>query len=275
MRLNLLFCCIFLSFGFSCHSGSSHDPSSDKLIIQGRTTVPADYQYAYEELAESEKSTSICSGNPDGICCNSGSDCSPAFLKMTVKKMWVSENADCSQGVFVSSYDADGVEKDLVQNPTLISGSPRAGTYRCIVIKIRDTMTFGPNNAASLGLNAATGMQTCVVGSSYLFDFYTVDDSTQWENYEMGTYMNGAGTISSPVTQDIYLYISTDINAISGGSSRQKISMADPIVISYPGNRVQVSLILNLTNRIMARSQNSGGTKYCWQNQSNFSLSER
>jgi hypothetical protein len=57
------------------------------------------------------------------------------MMKVTIYSFAVSTNADCSDPIVVFS-SADGVESDLLANPTYGSGPVDEGTYPCVMIEV-------------------------------------------------------------------------------------------------------------------------------------------
>ncbi len=180
---------------------------------------------------------------------------SPTALKQVFYALWVSESADCSNPILVQDHGEAGKEVDYYADPVLFAASPPDGTYRCLVVRIGDTMRFTPDAAAESSFPGV-----CVAGDEYTFDVFR--DGT-WAVLD-GPAIDGEGTHTAPVPQQVDLFFSTDEAAVETGTVQarpdQVILLSDPLVV--PG---QTTFFMDMTNKVQASSD--GGVSdptVCW-----------
>jgi len=68
----------------------------------------------------------------------------PGSLQIDMYTLYISKSADCSNPVVVQDYGSSPVAKDIVLAPTLFAGSPAAGSYTCIGVKMSDLLHMRP-----------------------------------------------------------------------------------------------------------------------------------
>ncbi len=139
----------------------------------------------------------------------------PENLFTKVYKMYVSENADCSDPVLV--MDAETVlgealiPMDMLLGPTLGSGEIADGTYECIVLKMSDQMSF----------TASATDGACTAGETYDLDV-CMDYGVESEAAFTTNPVTGVETQCADAegTDDtIYVYVSTNSTGEGGGES--------------------------------------------------------
>ena len=81
---------------------------------------------------------------------------SATSTKLNVYGIWLSTNADCSSPVEVLN-SVTSTEYDMFTNPTFGSKAIASGTYKCLILKISDTVKFTPSTttgSCTMGLEA-------------------------------------------------------------------------------------------------------------------------
>ncbi len=132
---------------------------------------------------------------------------SPTYLLMTVYAAYISTSADCSSPILVEDHGSTGREIDMISQsgPTLFSGNPAAGTYPCIILKIKDTMNFKVDSTAVTDHPECTSTTT-----EHTFDVYRDGNSDDGLQVDMnGAAVDARGSASSPVADTIYVFAST------------------------------------------------------------------
>jgi len=82
---------------------------------------------------------------------DSGAVFGPAgSLTIKLYSLYISTNADCSSPQLVQDLGAAGVNKDFMTNPVLFEGTPTAGTYQCVMMKMSDVLNMKPGAAVVL-----------------------------------------------------------------------------------------------------------------------------
>jgi hypothetical protein len=153
---------------------------------------------------------------------------SPSSLKIAIFAYYLSTGADCANPVPLIDYGGDPLIKDVYANPTLFSGNPGEGNYRCVVLKIRDTLRFRPDETAATGACGTTE-------SEHTYDLYRSDQMAggTWKNLE-GQQVTAKGALASPEADVVTLFASTDPDeAIAARqlSPSQIIPLAAPIQV--------------------------------------------
>lgn len=170
----------------------------------------------------------------------------PASLTAKLFAAYVSASADCSNPILLQDYGATPQAFDVVQNPTLFSGSPANGTYPCLIMKSIDTLSFRADATAVAAHSACVSTDT-----THTFDTYRDGDSTDglWLTLD-GTSIDATGSTSEPGEDTTYTFFSTDTAAIrtTAGTTphaHQRITLSSALVV--PG---AATLYMDYTNGI-------------------------
>ena len=144
-----------------------------------------------------------------------------ASMLVVLYALWVSPSGDCSDPVLVEDDGDVAPYKDLVQNPTLFSGTPPVGTYRCIIVRMSDVLRMVP--AGSFG--------PCVAGTEYSADIYR-DRETDWKDVNLNPIV-GHGSETTPVNDHVTVFLTRDTEAaISRGiSGNQVVFLGSDLVV--------------------------------------------
>lgn len=130
-------------------------------------------------------------------------------LKLQVYSVMLSTSAQCTSPVTVFS-SATATEVDFLATPTLGSGNPPDATYNCVIIKMSDLIKFTPSSPAGL----------CLAGTQYTADVCRSDNGgTTQAPDAVGTPTVCTGTDALPRSDIVYLYLTTNASAGSGGST--------------------------------------------------------
>ncbi len=130
-------------------------------------------------------------------------------LKLQVYSVMLSTSPLCTSPVTVIS-SATPTEVDFLATPTLGSGNPPDGTYNCVIIKMSDLIKF--TTSASAGL--------CTIGTQYTADVCRVDNGGMTRSPDAGgAPVFCSGTDAAPVSDALYLYLTTNASAGSGGNT--------------------------------------------------------
>jgi hypothetical protein len=167
-------------------------------------------------------------------------------LKLQVYSVMLSTSPLCSNPVTVFSSAAP-TEVDFLASPTLGSGNPPDATYNCVVIKMSDIIKFTPS--------ATSG--SCTAGTQYVADVCRSDNggSTQAPD-AVGAPTPCTGTDPAPNADVVYLYLTTNASAGSGGttflqptstSSTNGLNLTAPLVIA---GTARSKFIVNATGRV-------------------------
>ena len=145
----------------------------------------------------------------------------PASLTLTVYALYISHNDDCSAMQLVQDYFNVGVPKDMMSNPVLFSGSPAAGAYQCVAIKMSDVIHMAP----------ATSFGACVANADYPGDIYRAGQ-TDWRDVNLNQII-GTGTDSVPANDHVTIFMARNAaGAIARGLSvHQVIPLASDLVV--------------------------------------------
>jgi len=152
-------------------------------------------------------------------------------LKLQVYSVMLSASPLCTSPVTVFSSTTP-TEVDFLATPTLGSGNPPDGTYRCVVIKMSDLIKFTPSTTAGL----------CSASVQYTADVCRSDNGgTTQAPDAVGAPSACAGTDAAPVSDAVYLYLTTNASAGSGGNtfmqptgptSTNGLNLTAPLVIA-------------------------------------------
>jgi len=130
-------------------------------------------------------------------------------LKLQVYAVMLSTSPQCTNPVTVFSSPT-ATEVDFLAAPTLGSGNPPDATYECVIIKMSDLIKFTPS--ASSGL--------CTAGTQYTADVCRSDNGgTTQAPDAVGAPNACSGTDAAPIADTVYLYLTTNASAGSGGGS--------------------------------------------------------
>jgi hypothetical protein len=145
----------------------------------------------------------------------------PASMTIGLYALYISPNADCSSPVLVSDNGTTAVQKDFVQTPVLFTGSPAAGTYKCVMLKMSDVLHMKP----------ATSFGPCVTGTEYAGDIYR-DGETDWKDPQLNQVV-GHGTDSLPVDDHVTIFMTRDTSAAyaRGISPHQTIALGSDLIV--------------------------------------------
>lgn len=167
-------------------------------------------------------------------------------LKLKVYSVMVSTSPLCTSPVTVFSSSVP-TEVDFLASPTLGSGSPPDGTYHCVIIKMSDNIKFKPT--------ASSG--SCSAGTEYTADVCRSDNGGTTRAPDAGgAASNCTGTDASASPDIVYLYLTTNTTAGSGGntflqptssSSTNGINLTSPLVIS---GRATSKFVVNATGKV-------------------------
>ena len=153
-------------------------------------------------------------------------------LKLSVYSVMLSTSPLCTSPVTVFS-SATATEVDFLATPTLGSGNPPDATYNCVIIKMSDLIKFTPSASAGL----------CVAGTQYTADVCRTDNSGTTQAPDAVGAPNACnGTDAAPVSDVVYLYLTTNASAGSGSgstfmqptdaSSTNGLNLTAPLVIA-------------------------------------------
>ena len=167
-------------------------------------------------------------------------------LKLQVYAVMLSTSPQCTNPVTVFSSPT-ATEVDFLASPTLGSGNPPDATYNCVVIKMSDLIKFTPS--ASSGL--------CTAGTQYTADVCRSDNGGTTQAPDAVGAPNACnGTDAAPVADTVYLYLTTNASAGSGGStfmqptgagSTNGLNLTSPLVIA---GSAKSKFIVNATGKV-------------------------
>ncbi len=116
--------------------------------------------------------------------------------KLNIFGVWLSANADCSSPVEVIN-SVTSTEYNMNSNPTFGSKAIAAGTYKCLILKMTDTVKFTP--AATQG--------TCTLGVEATIDICKASNSVNTSKDALtGATISCLNTLGDVV----YVYVSTN-----------------------------------------------------------------
>ena len=137
-------------------------------------------------------------------------------LKLQVYAVMLSTSPQCTSPVTVFS-SAAATEVDFLAAPTLGSGNPPDASYHCVIIKMSDLIKFTPSASAGL----------CVAGSQYTADVCRSDNGGMTRAPDaVGAPNACSGTDAAPVSDTVYLYLTT--NAAAGSDGNTFLQPTDP-----------------------------------------------
>jgi hypothetical protein len=168
-------------------------------------------------------------------------------LKLQVYSVMLSTSPLCTSPITVFS-SATPTEVDFLNAPTLGSGNPPDGTYHCVVIKMSDLIKFTPKTSAGL----------CSATTQYTADVCRSDNSgTTQAPDAVGAPTVCTGTDAAPVANPVYLYLTTNASAGTGGgstfmqptstSSTDGLNLTAPLIIAGTATS---KFIVNATGKV-------------------------
>ena len=176
-------------------------------------------------------------------------------LKLQVYSVMLSTSPLCTSPVTVFSSPT-ATEVDFLAAPTLGSGNPADGTYNCVVIKMSDLIKFTPSASAGL----------CTSGTQYVADVCRSDNGgTTQAPDAAGAPTVCLGTDAAPVSDAVYLYLTTNASAGTGGgntfmqptstSSTNGLNLTAPLVIA---GAAKSKFVVNATGKVGSDSVSCG-----------------
>ena len=153
---------------------------------------------------------------------DSGAVFGPAgSLTIKLYSLYVSANTDCSGPQLVQDLGSAGLDKDFMTNPILFEGSPAAGTYQCVMLKMSDVLNMMP----------ATTFGGCVAGTNYAGDIYRAGDSS-WVDVNLNR-VAGTGTDSLPADDHVTIFMTRDTAAAlaRGISANQLVQLQSSLIV--------------------------------------------
>ena len=224
----LMLTIVTVMFLTACGGGGSGGSDSGTFILHSSISQPTTTRDAGGLLATIQGTDtqwvtgSQCDGD-NSTCCDPGSNCSPTSVTGKFYKAWLSLNEDCSSPVLVADHGSNPPSVDIAGNIQLFTGTPPAGTYHCLIIKVSDTGSFKPNQASE---NLFPGV--CTAGQTYWTDNFRSGQEQYWD-MESNTQVDGQGTKTNPVEQVVYYFATTNRSA----------------AIAYVGHQAQVGVLLS------------------------------
>lgn len=175
-------------------------------------------------------------------------------LKLQVYSVMLSTSPLCTSPVTVFSSPS-ATEVDFLSTPTLGSGNPADATYNCVIIKMSDLIKFTPS--------ATSG--SCTAGTEYVADVCRSDNGgTTHAPDAAGATTNCTGTDAVPHADAVYLYLTTNASAGSGGqtfvqptsvSSTSGLNLTAPLVIS---GSAKSKFVVNATGKVSGSDTTCG-----------------
>jgi hypothetical protein len=126
----------------------------------------------------------------------------PATMSITMYKLNLSTNGNCTGSVNAQDYGTSGQVKDFTAAPTLFNADVAAGTYPCVAINLSDVIGFTSDTTA---LSCQTGLQ-------YWMDIYRPDQNDTWLDPSLAA-IPVSGTDSLPSNDKPWIYFTTDTAA--------------------------------------------------------------
>jgi hypothetical protein len=167
-------------------------------------------------------------------------------LNLSVYSVMLSTSPLCTSPVTIFN-SATPVEMDFLATPTLGSGNPPDGTYNCVIIKMSDLIKYKPSSTSG----------SCVASTEYTADVCRSDNGgTTLAPDASGSPTACTGTDSSPVADPVYLYLTTNATAGTGGNtfrqptstvSTSGLNLAAPLVIS---GTARSKFVVNATGKV-------------------------
>jgi len=151
--------------------------------------------------------------------------------------LWISQNPDCSDPLLVQQHPAAGVDKDFMQAPVLFQGSPAAGSYQCVMLKMSDVLRMKP--ASTFG--------SCVANVEYSGDIYREGES-DWKDVDLNTVV-GTGSDEVPVDDHVTIFMTRSPSAAlaRGISENQIVELGSNLVV--PG---QSTFVMDASQAVLS-----------------------
>ena len=176
-------------------------------------------------------------------------------LKLQVYSVMLSTSPLCTGPVTVFS-SATPTEVDFLASPTLGSGNPPDATYHCVIIKMSDLIKFTPSASAGL----------CNAGTQYTADVCRSDNGGMSQAPDTaGAATVCTGTDAAPVSDPVYLYLTTNASAGSGGgntfmqptstASTDGLNLTAPLVVA---GTARSKFVVNATGKVGSDSVSCG-----------------
>lgn len=145
----------------------------------------------------------------------------PASMSVTMYKLYISPNADCSAAVEAQTYGASGAVKDFTASPTLFQADVAPGSYPCVAINMSDV----------IGFTSDTDSLSCQTGTPYTIDVFTPESQETWLDIN-GDTLVATGTDSTPGNDRPWIFFATDTAAVmaAGYSHGQVIPLTNALV---------------------------------------------
>jgi hypothetical protein len=167
-------------------------------------------------------------------------------LKLQVYSVMLSTSPLCTSPITVFSSPT-ATEVDFLAAPMLGSGNPPDATYNCVIIKMSDLIKFTPASTAGL----------CTGGTQYTADVCRSDNGGVTAAPDAtGAPTVCSGTDAAPVSDAVYLYLSTGTPAgTKGGNAFQQptatsvngLNLTAPLVIA---GTAKSKFIVNATGQV-------------------------
>lgn len=162
----------------------------------------------------------------------------PSNVRVKMYAVYLSLSADCSSPVLVQDYGA-GIVKNLTNGETLFTGSPPDGSYKCMIMKISDQITFNIAQTDVTWWQANYSGSACSSATTdYVFDAYRDDGSTTtpWVDLS-GVAVAAHGTNAAPVEDVMYMFLTTSpVDAKANG-----------VDVYMTGQAIQMTLAAGVT----------------------------
>jgi len=174
-------------------------PSSASLTVRG--SMPSGAVASRLHIAASMLSSKGALG-PGQLLGNPGS------LQISMYTLYISQSADCSNPVIVQDYGSSPVAKDIVLAPTLFAGSPPAGSYNCIGVKMSDLLHMRPS----------TSFGVCDSTVTYPESIYNTNNTNPTDTAAFMRDINlqpiaPLGTNASPIAEPVLILFTMDTTA--------------------------------------------------------------
>lgn len=159
---------------------------------------------------------------------------------VTAYKAYFSTDPLCVAPFEVADFGSSGRTVDMVAGGAFGSVTTvAAGTYKCVIIKMSDQVTFTPQ--ATDGACTAGTATTIDVCKDYGSGAPTTQDP------ETGTISTCTGTASTNSTDTVFLYLSTSATTSTGGSSNNPFLPPTSSDLAATGFRMNGNVVFSTT----------------------------
>ena len=212
LLLNVLFCLsctsnrVSLPFTFTIYGSGSSTFAQNKTEqnVEEQNSNEFEDQNATAETAQpAQANSSFKNINAPNV----GGD--PESLNVTVFRLWLSPNADCSEKVLVRNYGSDGNSVNVLKDYGLAGATPPEMEVRCVILKVSDNIVFVPN-AAAVAANPI-----CIANKAYTVDLYRTDSSAPSFVDEEGVAVAARGTVATAVEDQLVYFFTTSTASLS------------------------------------------------------------